>query len=145
MRSSPRHCATGASRFPSRAAAARRRPAGSSCSPSNGALGDFERLIAGQASIVVGLELMRERVVSETERRLAGDLLADALSGRLDPEELAGRLRPFGIDSEAAVLVFELDDPPAAEAALEAALAEAGVPGAGRHQRRPPGARSCAP
>jgi PucR family transcriptional regulator, purine catabolism regulatory protein len=95
----------------------------------NGPLGDFERLIAGQASMVVGLELMRERVVRETERRLAGDLLADALSGRLDPEELAGRLRPFGVHSEAAVLVFEVEDPPAAEAALESALAEAGVPG----------------
>ena len=94
----------------------------------NGPLGDFERLIAGQASIVVGLELMRERVVRETERRLAGDLLADSLSGRLDADELSGRLRPFGIHSEAAVLVFELDDPPASEAALEAALAEAGVP-----------------
>ena len=92
-------------------------------------LGEFERLLAGQASIVVGLELMRERIVRETERRLAGDLLADALSGRLDADELAGRLRPFGVHSEGAVLVIELDDPPAAEAALEAALAEAGVPG----------------
>jgi purine catabolism regulator len=92
------------------------------------ALGDFERLCARQAAIVVGLELMRERVVRETERRLAGDLLADALGGRLEPEELRGRLRPFGIGSEAAVLVFDLEDPPAAEAALEAALADAGVP-----------------
>ena len=74
------------------------------------------------------LELMRERVVRETERRLAGDLLADALGDRLDAEELRGRLRPFGIGGEAAVLVFELDDPPAAEATLEAALADAGVP-----------------
>ena len=93
-----------------------------------GALGEFERLLARQASIVVGLELMRERVVNETERRLAGDLLADALSGRLDPEELGGRLRPFGIETEAAVLVFSLDDPPAAEDALESHLARASVP-----------------
>ena len=90
-------------------------------------LGDFERLIARQASIVVGLELMRERIVRETERRLAGDLLADALSGRLDPEELSGRLRPFGIHAEAAVIVFALDDPTASEPALESALAENGV------------------
>lgn len=90
-------------------------------------LGDFERLLARQGSIVVGLELMRERIVHETERRLAGDLLADALSGRVDAEELSGRLRPFGIGAEAAVAVFELDDPTSAEAALEAALAEAGV------------------
>lgn len=93
----------------------------------DGPLGDFERLIAGQASIVVGLELMRERVVRETERRLAGDLLADALSGRLDADDLSGRLRPFGVHSEAAVLVFDLEDPPAAEAELEAAFADAGV------------------
>jgi purine catabolism regulator len=91
-------------------------------------LGDFERLCARQAAIVVGLELMRERVVRETERRLAGDLLADALGDRLEPEELTGRLRPFGIGTEAAVLVFDLDDPPAAEATLETALADAGVP-----------------
>ncbi len=91
-------------------------------------LGDFERLIARQASMVVGLELMRERVVRETERRLAGDLLADTLGDRLEADELRGRLRPFGIGSEAAVLVCEVDDPPAAENALEAALADAGVP-----------------
>jgi PucR family transcriptional regulator, purine catabolism regulatory protein len=91
-------------------------------------LGDFERLIARQASMVVGLELMRERVVRETERRLAGDLLADALGERLEAEELRGRLRPFGIGAEAAVLVFDVDDPPAAEATLESTLADAGVP-----------------
>src|SRR6185295_10445788 len=73
------------------------------------ALGNFERLCARQAAIVVGLELMRERIVQETERRLAGDLLADALGERLEAEELSGRLRPFGIGGEAAVLVFELE------------------------------------
>ena len=92
------------------------------------ALGDFERLCARQAALVVGLELMRERIVRETERRLAGDLLADALGDRLEAEELSGRLRPFGIGGEAAVLVFDLEDPPAAEATLESALADAGVP-----------------
>ena len=91
------------------------------------ALGDFERLIARQAAIVVGLELMRERVVRETERRLAGDLLAEALTGRLDTDDLRGRLRPFGIGSEAAVLVFQLEDPHEAEPTLQQALADAGV------------------
>ncbi|MDX6583958.1 MAG: hypothetical protein QOI10_3142 [Solirubrobacterales bacterium] len=91
-------------------------------------LGDFERLCARQAAMVVGLELMRERIVRETERRLAGDLLADALGERLEADELSGRLRPFGIGTEAAVLIFDLDDPPAAEATLESALSEAGVP-----------------
>jgi purine catabolism regulator len=91
-------------------------------------LGDFERLCARQAAIAVGLELMRERVVRETERRLAGDLLAEALAGRLDPEELGGRLEPLGIGTPAAVLVFEVDDPPAAEPVLEAELNRLAIP-----------------
>jgi purine catabolism regulator len=93
----------------------------------SGPLGDFERLTARQGSMVVGLELMRERVVRETERRLAGDLLAEALAGRLDSDEVRGRLRPFGIGPEAAVLVFELEDAHAAEQALELEVADAGI------------------
>ena len=92
------------------------------------AFGDFERLIARQAAMVVGLELMRERVVRETERRLAGDLLSEALSGRLDSDDLRGRLRPFGIGAEAGVLVFEVDDPTAAENSLSSALVGNGTP-----------------
>ncbi len=88
----------------------------------SGGLGDFERLILQQAVAVVALELMRRRVARETERRLAGDVLAGALGGRLDPSELRRRLEPFGIGGEAAVLVFDLDDPAAAEPALERAL-----------------------
>ena len=94
-----------------------------------GPLGELERLTARQGSMVVGLELMRERVVHETERRLAGDLLAEALGGRLDSDELRGRLRPFGIGAEAAVLVFEVEDPHGSEQALELELANAGVAG----------------
>ena len=94
--------------------------------------------------MVVGLELMRERVVRETERRLAGDLLAEALGGRLDSDELRGRLRPFGIGAEAAVLVFELEDPHAGEQALEAGAAP--TPASPRWSRPAPprGGRSCA-
>jgi purine catabolism regulator len=94
----------------------------------SGPLADFERLATRQAALVIALELMRERVVRETERRLAGDVLADALSGRLEPDDLRGRLRPFGIGGRAAVLVFELPDPAGAEQDLEAALADAGCP-----------------
>jgi purine catabolism regulator len=86
----------------------------------SGGLGDFERLILQQAVAVVALELMRRRVAQETERRLAGDVLAAALGGRMDPAELRRRLEPFGIGEEAAVLVFSLGDPAALEAALAA-------------------------
>ncbi|MGH2981629.1 MAG: PucR family transcriptional regulator ligand-binding domain-containing protein, partial [Solirubrobacterales bacterium] len=92
----------------------------------SGGLGDFERLILQQAVVVVALELMRRRVERETERRLAGDVLAAALGGRLETGELRRRLAPFGIESDASVVVFSVDDPSAAEATLEAALAEAG-------------------
>jgi PucR family transcriptional regulator, purine catabolism regulatory protein len=95
-----------------------------------GGLGDFERLILQQAVTVVALELMRQRVMRDTERRLAGDVLAEALTGRLSESELAVRLRPFGVGSQAAVLVFEaLDGRSAAgaEGDLDRYLADAGV------------------
>jgi DNA-binding PucR family transcriptional regulator len=92
-----------------------------------GGLGDFERLILQQAVTVVALELMRQRVMRDTERRLAGDVLAEALGGRLDPDELAMRLRPFGVGANAAVLVFGMDDPGAAEGLLDRFMASAGV------------------
>jgi purine catabolism regulator len=95
-----------------------------------GGLGDFERLILQQAVTVVALELMRQRAMRDTERRLAGDVLAEALTGRPSPNELAVRLRPFGIGAQAAVLVFAAHDgaPPAqAEGDRDRFLADAGV------------------
>ena len=90
-------------------------------------LGDFERLILQQAATVVALELMRVRVARDTERRLAGDVLAEALTGRLDAEELAARLRPFALGEQVAVLAFAIADPVAAEPRLDAALERAGL------------------
>lgn len=92
-----------------------------------GELTELDRLIARQAAIAVALELMRERVVHETERRLAGDVLAEALAGRLEPEELRGRLRPFGIGREAAVVVFEMAEAGRAVASLESELQGVGA------------------
>jgi purine catabolism regulator len=92
-----------------------------------GGLGDFERLILQQAVTVVALELMRQRTVRDTERRLAGDVLAEALTGRLEPDELQTRLRPFGVREASAVLIFELDDAAAAEPHLDRFMASAGV------------------
>lgn len=94
----------------------------------SGGLGDFERLILQQAVAVVALELMRRRVARETERRLAGDVLAGVLGGRLEAPELRRRLEPFGIGDETAVLVFDLDDPSAGEPVLERALAADACP-----------------
>jgi purine catabolism regulator len=92
----------------------------------SGGLGDFERLILQQAVAVVALELMRRRVAQETERRLAGDVVAAALGGRMDASELRRRLEPFGIREEAAVLVFGADRPAETVGLLEAALGAEG-------------------
>ena len=92
----------------------------------SGGFGDSERLTLEQTVTVVALELMRQRAMRDTERRLAGDVLAEALAGELDAGELEARLRPFGVGADAAVLVFSLDDPRAAEGDLDRALAAAG-------------------
>ena len=94
----------------------------------SGELGDFERLCVQQAAIVVALELMRERVARETERRLSGEILAATLSGRLAADDVRDRLVPFAIGERAAVLAFELADPEAAESSLAEYLAAEGRP-----------------
>jgi purine catabolism regulator len=87
-----------------------------------GGLGDFERLILNQAVTVVALELMRQRAMRDTERRLAGDVLAEALTGRLSEKELATRLSPFGIGEQAAVVVFGTEGHENSVGMLEAEL-----------------------
>ena len=94
-----------------------------------GGLGEFERLILQQAVTVVALELMRRRVVRDTERRLAGDILDEVMEGELDDAELLGRLRPFGVGERATVLVFALAEPASMEETVEQTLGEAGIQG----------------
>ena len=89
-------------------------------------LGDFERLICQQATTVVALELMRQRAMRNTERRLAGDVIADAVAGRVEGRELAGRLRPFGVGEHAAVVVLSGTS---SELDLERALTDSGHAG----------------
>jgi purine catabolism regulator len=62
------------------------------------------------------------------QRNMVGDLLAEALSGRLYPEDLQARLRPFGIGDQVAVLAFKPADPAAAAASVERLLERRRVP-----------------
>ncbi len=62
------------------------------------------------------------------QRNMVGDVLAEALSGHLYPEDLQARLRPFGIGERIAVLAFRLGDPGAGAAAVERQLAAERVP-----------------
>ncbi len=71
-------------------------------------------------------QLLNERY-EMLQRNMAGDVLAEALTGRLYPEELQARLRPFGVGERAAVLAFSLREPGAAASALEAILERIGA------------------
>lgn len=75
----------------------------------SGPLSDFDRLTLRQAVTIVALELLRDRVAGETERRLAGDVLAAMASGELGGRELARRLEPFGLDRDVATIVVAPD------------------------------------
>src|SRR6202161_2640114 len=67
-------------------------------------------------------QLVNERY-EMLQRSMAGDVLAEALTGRLYPEELQARLRPFGIGEGAAVLAFAGPDPAMAAPLVEQMLA----------------------
>ena len=95
--------------------------------PEGDSVADYERFLAHHAVMVVALAQMRERVVAETERRLAGDVLGLVLSGRADGEEIAARLAPFQVTGEAAVLLLAVEGPDELEGELDRALAELGA------------------
>jgi len=69
-------------------------------------LSDFDRLALRQAVTIVALELLRERVAGDTERRLAGDVLTGLLAGELSGPDLQRRLEPFGIRDQVATVVM---------------------------------------
>ena len=81
----------------------------------------------------MALELMRQRAMRDTERRLAGDVLAEALTGRLRRRASwpcgCGRSASA---TRAAVLVFASRDPSAAE---RSSTASCGRPASARSSR----------
>lgn len=86
-------------------------------------LSDFDRLMLRQAVTIVALELLRHRVVGDTERRLGADALAAVLRGELAGADLQRRLAPFGLGDGVAALVLRPRGAPAA--VVESALIEA--------------------
>jgi PucR family transcriptional regulator, purine catabolism regulatory protein len=66
-------------------------------------------------------QLVNERY-EMLQRSMVGDVLAEALTGHLYPEQLQARLRPFGIGERVAVLAFRPPDASAAAAPLERIL-----------------------
>jgi purine catabolism regulatory family protein/PucR-like helix-turn-helix protein/diguanylate cyclase with GGDEF domain len=72
-------------------------------------------------------QLVNERY-EMLQRSMAGDVLAEALTGHLYPEDVQARLRPFGIEEQVAVLAFIPPDPTAAAGLLERILSREAVP-----------------
>jgi purine catabolism regulator len=100
----------------------------------SGPLSDFDRLTLHQAVTIVALELLRGRVAGDTERRLAGDVLAALVAGELSGVELARRLEPFGLSDRVAALVVQRPvsgrgSSAPIEEALRGALREEAAPG----------------
>jgi purine catabolism regulator len=100
----------------------------------SGPLSDFDRLTLHQAVTIVALELLHRRVAGDTERRLAGDVLAAVVQGELAGAELSRRLEPFGLADRVAAIVVERPNngrgsSSPTEAALSTALREEAAPG----------------
>jgi purine catabolism regulator len=94
---------------------------------------DWDRVQLQQARTVVALELAKRRAVADTERRIAGDLVEDAVSGTGDARQLARRLQAFGLaadDGLAVILLRPGDDDAGGLAALHRRAADA-IAGAG--------------
>jgi purine catabolism regulator len=99
-------------------------------------LTDFDRLALRQAVTIVALELLRERVAGDTERRLAGDVLAGLLAGELSGSDLQRRLEPFGLPDRVSALA--LPKPRASgRGGANAAMAESALAAALRAEATP--------
>ncbi|HMJ01326.1 MAG TPA: PucR family transcriptional regulator ligand-binding domain-containing protein [Conexibacter sp.] len=98
-----------------------------------GGFSELDRLTLHQAVTIVALELLRRRIAEDTERRLAGDVLAAIISGELEGSELTRRLEPFGLSDRVGALVLATTRPGGAavgdaEAALAVALRAEAAP-----------------
>jgi purine catabolism regulator len=72
-------------------------------------------------------QLVNERY-EMLQRNMVGDVLAEALTGHLYPEDLQARLRPFGIGDRVAVLAFKPPDPTIVAAPVERLLERERIP-----------------
>jgi purine catabolism regulator len=78
-------------------------------------LGEYDRLVLHHGQTALGFELSRRRAVSAAELRLAGDLLDDLESDRLDDRDALRRMTAFGLDASrthAALLAVPIDGIP---------------------------------
>src|SRR5439155_11771757 len=89
------------------------------------ALTQFDRIVSSHALALLALELSKVRAISETERRLKGDVLDKVLSGELREEQAEQALHRLGFQPDRAVtaVTFSGGDPDALAPFVEEALA----------------------
>jgi purine catabolism regulator len=68
----------------------------------------FDRIVSSHALSLLALELSKERAVTETERRLKGDVLEQLLTGSMAPSEVRRTIERLGFDPEGPVTVAAL-------------------------------------
>jgi purine catabolism regulator len=79
-------------------------------------LTQFDRIVSSHAVALLALELTKARAVSDTERRLKGDVLDQILRGALAPEQVKGALERLGFDLATPIAVVALSGAESADA-----------------------------
>ncbi len=77
-------------------------------------LEQLDRIVVHHAASVLGLLLASRRAIVEAERRVSGDLLSEALAGRLEGDELERRLELVGFDPNERLTALVLENGDAA-------------------------------
>ena len=93
------------------------------------ALTQFDRIVSSHALSLLALELAKARAVSDTERRLKGDVLDQLLRGTLTPAEARQSLERLGFDPGrpfAAAALADTDSPDTLARTCEEVLARNG-------------------
>ena len=75
----------------------------------SGDFSEYDRIILHNVVTVTALELVKEKAVAETEKRLAGDFFDELIAGELFEEEIARRLAFFGLDARSPHLIVLVD------------------------------------
>jgi len=94
------------------------------------ALTQFDRIVFSHALALLALELARVRAISETERRLKGDVLDKILAGELLPEQTEQALGRLGFDASCPIAALTFageDDIGELATTVEGVLARQGV------------------
>ncbi|HET6496050.1 MAG TPA: PucR family transcriptional regulator ligand-binding domain-containing protein [Thermoleophilia bacterium] len=78
----------------------------------SGTFSEYDRVVLHNVVTAAALEMVKRKAVAETEKRLVGDFVDGLTSSVLPEDEIARRLKVFGLDPQAShmVVIVEIDD-----------------------------------